>query len=87
MPEHPRNLGVQKGAKPDFCLLEFSYYYKHSGFKKLSTALKSLVLRVGDENFRVEMSCNLDEIFHQPFVMKMLAVTFVAGTFLYMKNK
>jgi hypothetical protein len=45
------------------------------------------VLRVGDENFRVEMSCNLDEIFHQPFVMKMLAVTFVAGTFLYMKNK
>ena len=26
VPEHPRNLGVQKGAKPDFCLSEFSYY-------------------------------------------------------------
>ena len=29
VPEHPRNLGVQKGAKPDFCLSEFSYYYEH----------------------------------------------------------
>ena len=49
--------------------------------------MESLVLTLGDENFRVEISCNLDEIFHQPFVMKMLAVAFVAGTFLYMKNK
>ena len=29
VPEHPWNLGVHKGAKPDFCLSEFSYYYEH----------------------------------------------------------
>ena len=34
VPEHPRNLGVQKGAKPDFCLSEFCYYYEHPRIKK-----------------------------------------------------
>ena len=45
------------------------------------------LLTLGDEHFRVEMSCNLDEIFHQPLVLHGQAVAFVAGTFLYMKNK
>ena len=25
VPDHPRNLGFTKGAKPDFCLSEFTY--------------------------------------------------------------
>ena len=29
VPEHPRNLGIQIGTKPDFCLSEFSCYSKH----------------------------------------------------------
>ena len=34
VPEHPRNLGVQKGAMPDFCLSEVCYYYEHPRIKK-----------------------------------------------------
>ena len=53
VPEHPRNLGVQERGKPDFCFLEFSYYYEHPRIQKakygsevyprsLLTTLKSL---------------------------------------------
>ena len=34
VPEHPQNLGVHKKGKPDFCLSEFSYYYKHPRISK-----------------------------------------------------
>ena len=34
VPEHPRNLGFRKGAKSDFCLSEFSYYYEHPRIQK-----------------------------------------------------
>ena len=40
MPEHPKIWGFSKGAKPDFCLSEFSCFTTNApGFKKLSTAL------------------------------------------------
>ena len=34
VPEHPRNLGVQERAKPDFCFLDFSYYYEYPRIQK-----------------------------------------------------
>jgi hypothetical protein len=30
----PRIWGFRKGAKPDFCLSEFSYYYEHPRIQK-----------------------------------------------------
>ena len=41
VPEHPRNLGVQERAKPDFCFLEFAITASTFGFEKLTTALFS----------------------------------------------
>ena len=32
--EHPGIWGLRKGVKPDFCLLEFSYYYEHPWIQK-----------------------------------------------------
>ena len=42
---------VQKGAKPDFCLSEFSYYYKHPRILKAkygTAVMSSLVIAVLD---------------------------------------
>ena len=44
VPEHPRNLGVQKGAKPDFCLSDFCYYYEHPRIKKAKYGSETVLI-------------------------------------------
>ena len=48
--------GFRKGAKPDFCLLEFSYYYKHPRIQKAKYG-PEWVVEFSREGYKVRNIC------------------------------
>ena len=50
--EHPRNLGVQERAKPDFCFLDFSYYYEYPRIQKAKYGTENR-----SENYNWDRAC------------------------------
>ena len=66
VPSTPGILGFTKGAKPDFCLSEFSYYYKHPRIWKAKSG--SDISLFSKKNLVKSPQGNM--AFHLPFCYK-----------------